>query len=87
MAKTASLCLAPLFVGLIFISIVLMMTPIFFVNGMETGCAEFNMGFKPLAELSCGRVCDDNFHGATNLRHEVHDYLSFSMKCTCCFED
>ncbi|KAI3842064.1 hypothetical protein MKX03_012329 [Papaver bracteatum] len=85
MAKTTFLCSSPLFLGLMFISIVLMSSQ--GVNG-EIYCVDWSMDtFQTDKYGVCVEWCKA---AATIFRittNEIHDIFSFeATKCLCCWE-
>ncbi|KAI3924828.1 hypothetical protein MKW98_031079 [Papaver atlanticum] len=89
MAKTVFLCFAPLFLGLILISGVLMSFN--GVNGFEI-CFDTNLedpwGITPGA---CQAQCERNENNVAPYRFltsQLHNIWSFSpTKCNCCYSD
>ncbi|KAI3958589.1 hypothetical protein MKW92_050576 [Papaver armeniacum] len=84
MAKTTSLCFAPLFIGLIFISIVMMSSQ--GVNG-ETKCREWPLDYfqtqkTDVCETSCKALSAGFLKSQVNLNG-----LFTAPSCACCWEE
>ncbi|KAI3980324.1 hypothetical protein MKX01_001395 [Papaver californicum] len=83
MAKTVSLCFAPLFLGLILISSILMTS-----QGVNAGCADFELS---ATRVSIDSQCQDqciSFFGDKLLSYEAHDMTWWGrFKCACCYTD
>ncbi|KAI3866039.1 hypothetical protein MKX03_024738 [Papaver bracteatum] len=81
MAKTVSLCSAPLFLGLILISSILMTSQ--GVNGF-TICFDDDLNWW----TNCEEYCRNNYAPLTFLSSHIHNIFSFSpTKCACCYDD
>ncbi|MCL7040648.1 hypothetical protein MKW94_003323 [Papaver nudicaule] len=85
MSKTASLCFAPLFLYLMFISAVLMSSQ--GVNG-ETTCVDWSMDTFQLDKYGvCREMCKTAAGIFRVVSYELHDIWSFdATKCACCWE-